>query len=146
MVFASPAGDLADPYVFFKTAGDVVMKESGWKTLLKVGFKPAALQQMEVGSDGQKPDFDPRCGPDVTTAGGHPFSCADNARGGECERNPGWMIMFCPNACNACDLKVNRNLRCDRARLNISSTPIYAPGDMDKMFKKCMTLSQTCVR
>ena len=85
------------------------------------------------------PEFDPRCGPDVTTAGGRPFSCESNAKHGECEKNPGWMIMFCPNACKMCDLKADPSLRCDRKRLNISDSPIFKPGDMDRMFKRLIT-------
>jgi prolyl 4-hydroxylase len=60
--------------------------------------------------------------------------CVGFAEQGECEINPGWMIMFCAKSCNACEMR-NPKLRCDRARLNISSTPIYAPGDMNSMFE-----------
>jgi hypothetical protein len=150
------------PYIFFKSAGSIALPESKWKTHLKIDFKPkkANVQQMEVGADGSAGGdavaaYDPRCGPDVTTAGGRSFSCEANAKSGECQINPGWMIMFCPNACGMCDLKVgmfactpmvlltqiyihqvDRAHRCDRQRLNISTSPIFAPGDMDAMFEK----------
>jgi len=133
-------GSLKDspPYMFFKSSGNVVMPDSGWVTWLKHG--EGAAQQVEVDAAGGQAvgelDYDPRCGPDVKEAGGRPFDCVRNAANGECNINPGWMIMFCPNACGMCDLKANRALRCDRKRLNVSESPIYAPGDMDAMFKK----------
>lgn len=42
--------------------------------------------------------------------------------------------MFCSVSCNACHLR-DPKIRCDRARLNISDEPIYAPGDMSDMFE-----------
>jgi hypothetical protein len=100
------------PYIFFKTAGGVAGDYPSWSTHLKVGFTQdlsPQVQQMEVGADGRGTGAvgDPRCGEDVTTAGGRPFSCEANAKSGECHINPGWMIMFCPNACGMCDLKVH---------------------------------------
>lgn len=59
--------------------------------------------------------------------------CKQYAAQGECEKNPGWMIMFCGASCNACEMR-DPKIRCDRERLNISTTPIYAPGDMQSMF------------
>lgn len=63
--------------------------------------------------------------------------CVDFAARGECAKNPGWMIVNCPRSCdphnNACVLRDAR-LRCSRERLNMSSDPIYRPGDMDSMF------------
>lgn len=53
---------------------------------------------------------------------------------GECHKNPGWMIMNCPKVCKSCHLR-DPTLRCDRANLNMSLTPAYAPGDMDAMFE-----------
>lgn len=43
------------------------------------------------------------------------------------------MIVNCPASCKACQLR-DPKTRCDRQFLNISSEPIYAPGDMDHMF------------
>jgi prolyl 4-hydroxylase len=60
--------------------------------------------------------------------------CKQYASGGECEKNPGWMIINCPVSCNACEL-LDPAVRCDRKRLNMSDTPIYAPGDISYMFK-----------
>ena len=68
--------------------------------------------------------------------------CVGFERQGECHRNPGWMIINCPRSCdphtNACTLR-NPKLRCDRAALNISTTPIYNPGDMNNMFSSINT-------
>jgi hypothetical protein len=36
----------------------------------------------------------------------------------------GWMIMFCPASCNACELR-DPKIRCDRQRLNISTEVGY---------------------
>ena len=52
---------------------------------------------------------------------------------GECDRNPGWMIINCPHSCSACHLR-DPKLRCDRERLNISTEPVYKNGDMAAMF------------
>lgn len=43
------------------------------------------------------------------------------------------MIISCAKSCNACHLR-DPTLRCDRARLNITTSPVYAPGDMNSMF------------
>jgi hypothetical protein len=63
--------------------------------------------------------------------------CVGFARQGECTKNPGWMIINCPKSCdaqnNACVLR-DPNLRCDRAALNMSTSPIYNPGTMNHMF------------
>ena len=61
-------------------------------------------------------------------------ACVGFAERGECEINPGWMIMFCAASCNACELR-DPYKRCDRKFLNISTEPIYAPGDMQSMFQ-----------
>jgi len=60
-------------------------------------------------------------------------ACVRFAKQGECTKNPGWMIMFCAASCDACHMR-DPKVRCDRASLNISSDPIYAPGDMATMF------------
>ena len=52
---------------------------------------------------------------------------------GECEHNPGWMIVNCPHSCNACHL-LDPKVRCSRERLNMSTSPAYAPGGMELMF------------
>jgi len=43
------------------------------------------------------------------------------------------MIMNCPKICNACHLR-DPKIRCPRAALNMSTDPIYQPGDMNRMF------------
>lgn len=53
--------------------------------------------------------------------------CAGFAAHGECAKNPGWMIVNCALSCDACELR-DPAVRCSRERLNISTTPIYAPG------------------
>lgn len=60
--------------------------------------------------------------------------CAGFKKQGECNNNPGWMIVNCPSSCNACHL-LDPKVRCDRANLNISTDPIYKPGDMTNMFE-----------
>eukprot|EP01039_Chlorochromonas_danica_P008831 gene8831-9737_t len=59
--------------------------------------------------------------------------CNDYASWGECTKNPGWMIVNCPFSCKSCHLR-DPKIRCDRSFLNISSQPIFEPGDMDRMF------------
>lgn len=64
--------------------------------------------------------------------------CIQFQRNGECLKNPGWMIVNCPRSCdhitNACTLR-DPKIRCNRQNLNISTDPIYRPGDLDKMFR-----------
>ena len=60
-------------------------------------------------------------------------ACPNYFKSGECTRNPGWMIVNCPKSCDACELR-DPKIRCDRGRLNISTSPIYAPGEMHSMF------------
>ena len=60
--------------------------------------------------------------------------CVDYEQNGECHKNPGWMIMNCPASCKSCDLR-DPKLRCPRNALNISTEPIYYPGDMNAMFE-----------
>ena len=59
--------------------------------------------------------------------------CKDYVAHGECNKNPGWMIVNCPVSCEACHL-LDPKVRCQRARMNISDVPIYAPGDLNAMF------------
>jgi hypothetical protein len=46
------------------------------------------------------------------------------------------MIMFCPNACDMCELKIHPEVRCDRSRMGVPDKPVYEPGDMNRMFEK----------
>ncbi|RYH18249.1 hypothetical protein EON65_27460 [archaeon] len=59
--------------------------------------------------------------------------CQKFAEQGECDKNPGWMIVSCPASCNACHLRDSK-VRCNRKFLNISTEPIYKPNDMHDMF------------
>ena len=61
-------------------------------------------------------------------------SCDDFVEAGNCDINPGWMIMNCPVACGACHLR-SSELRCQRENMNMSSDPIYVPGDLRKLFE-----------
>ena len=63
----------------------------------------------------------------------YPKECNLYAKEGECDKNPGWMIVNCPASCRSCHL-LDPKKRCDRRFLNISSDPIYDVGDMDRMF------------
>jgi hypothetical protein len=62
----------------------------------------------------------------------YPF-CSKYAADGHCELNPGFMILNCPFACNACHLR-DSAVRCTREYLNISSAPAFLPGEMESMF------------
>lgn len=59
--------------------------------------------------------------------------CTSMARRGQCSRSPGWMIVNCPRACEACHL-LDPKVRCNRESLNISTTPAFAEGKMNEMF------------
>ena len=61
-------------------------------------------------------------------------ACVGFAASGECENNPGWMIINCPVSCNACHMR-DPKIRCAREALNMTLTPVYAPGDMQDMFE-----------
>jgi hypothetical protein len=60
--------------------------------------------------------------------------CKEFAKFGECEKNPGWMTIFCPRSCQTCHLR-DPKIRCDRNRLGIITDPVYNPGDMSAMFQ-----------
>ena len=60
-------------------------------------------------------------------------NCRQRARNGECENGPGWMIMYCSRACDACHLR-DPDVRCSRHALNMSSSPALHPGDMGSVF------------
>jgi len=60
--------------------------------------------------------------------------CVDFQRQGECENNPGWMIVNCPHSCKSCHL-LDPKVRCDRDRLGIKKDHVYQPGDMNAMFE-----------
>ena len=59
--------------------------------------------------------------------------CVGFQQHGECDKNPGWMIVNCPKSCNACELR-DPKIRCSRTNLNISTEPIYQVDDMNAMF------------
>ena len=61
--------------------------------------------------------------------------CKGFAEHGECEKNPGWMVINCPASCNSCDL-LDHKVRCNRDRLGIPNNHTYAPGDMENMFSE----------
>jgi hypothetical protein len=90
-------------------------------------------------------DKDPKNVPKFANAEGKPreaeADCIDRypdcktfLNQGECQKNPGWMIVNCPKSCNSCHLR-DPKIRCNRETLNITTSPIYKPGDMNKMFE-----------
>ena len=64
--------------------------------------------------------------------------CQHFASFGECDKNPGWMTMFCPVSCDNCYL-LDPSIRCNRDRLQMNSEPSYKPGDMNAMFESIVT-------
>ena len=67
--------------------------------------------------------------------------CAQEAEGGECRRNPGWMIVNC---CKSCDdvegygYLIDSDVRCDPQRLN-ATIPAWQPGSLDDLFARWAT-------
>jgi hypothetical protein len=117
-------------------------------TVIAVGAEEGVCVEGENGQQCSSPNSTPSVAVKIakgSNAEGRPpvasFSdCVDRAdacpgygRVGECDRNPGWMIVNCPHTCNRCHLR-EYQARCNRAFLNISTEPIYKPGDMDNMF------------
>jgi len=66
--------------------------------------------------------------------------CKELAEHNECERNPGWMIMNCPISCNGCELQQTKK-RCDPKFLNVSTEPVWQPGDLNIMFEAILERS-----
>lgn len=68
--------------------------------------------------------------PRISTCGDrYPERCARDAARGECQRNPGWMTVFCGASCGTCALQ-DPVLRCAKAQLNMSQSD-RAWGDVD---------------
>lgn len=70
--------------------------------------------------------------------------CQTYANQGLCDKSPGWMIVNC---CESCDeelngsLLIDANIRCSRERLG-TETPIWQPGDLNKLFTKWVVHDQ----
>jgi prolyl 4-hydroxylase len=92
--------------------------------------KAAAEAQLPKGANAEGKPLEVKLG----TCKDRHEQCKVYLRQGECDKNPGWMIVNCPNSCNACHL-LDPKVRCDRKNLNISTDPIYRPGDMQSMFE-----------
>eukprot|EP01038_Epipyxis_sp_PR26KG_P005122 gene5122-7135_t len=60
--------------------------------------------------------------------------CTQFFNQGECVKNPGWMIVNCPISCNSCQL-LDSKVRCQRARLNISTEPTFGDNGLNEMFE-----------
>ena len=60
-------------------------------------------------------------------------NCANWARGGECDKNPRYMLQSCPVACGTCDAK---RTGCNR-RPDVTPAMV-APGGMDAMFERAL--------
>lgn len=63
----------------------------------------------------------------------NPRKCKRDAANGECDKNPGWMIVNCPMACDACEL-LDPKKRCAHKTLNVTDENVWVPGDLDKLF------------
>jgi hypothetical protein len=61
--------------------------------------------------------------------------CAEYKRQGKCEKEPGEMSFNCPVTCNFCHL-MDPKVRCDKARMNVSTTPSVPTGGLNKLFNK----------
>ena len=77
--------------------------------------------------DGLAPELDEECRD-------RHVRCDEFVEYGNCDTNPGFMIMTCPVACNACHLR-DLNVRCDRANLNMSQEAIFGAGEMYEMLR-----------
>lgn len=64
--------------------------------------------------------------------------CVSWAEEGECQKNPGWMIVNCPSACESCEL-LDPGKRCDPDFLNISADSFWEPGHLDEMFERILS-------
>eukprot|EP00602_Paraphysomonas_sp_CaronLab_P008603 CAMPEP_0185034486 /NCGR_PEP_ID=MMETSP1103-20130426/24429_1 /TAXON_ID=36769 /ORGANISM="Paraphysomonas bandaiensis, Strain Caron Lab Isolate" /LENGTH=265 /DNA_ID=CAMNT_0027571161 /DNA_START=62 /DNA_END=855 /DNA_ORIENTATION=+ len=61
-------------------------------------------------------------------------NCQAYVERGECENNPGWMIVYCPVGCKACHLR-DAKVRCQQSRLNTSTVPALLPGQLNSVFE-----------
>ena len=61
--------------------------------------------------------------------------CKQFASQGECENNPGWMIIHCSVSCDACHLRTLA-ARCGRENLNTTDTGFLVPGKLNQMFER----------
>mmetsp|Transcript_444 Transcript_444/g.841 ORF Transcript_444/g.841 Transcript_444/m.841 type:complete len:345 (-) Transcript_444:119-1153(-) len=61
--------------------------------------------------------------------------CPAFVKQGECEKNPGWMIINCPLGCNACHLR-DASARCSRDVLNTTHTAALYPGRLNEIFER----------
>mmetsp|Transcript_18858 Transcript_18858/g.18977 ORF Transcript_18858/g.18977 Transcript_18858/m.18977 type:complete len:395 (-) Transcript_18858:129-1313(-) len=97
-------------------------------------------------SDAQEVDSDDIKIPKGANAQGRPressLNCVDRysecdtfRKNDECTKNPGWMIMNCPQSCNACHLR-DPKVRCTHKFLNVSHDPIFRMGDLEAMFQR----------
>lgn len=64
--------------------------------------------------------------------------CEKFVEAGECNVNPGWMIMNCAASCDACHMR-DPKVRCTHEFLAVSPDPVFRAGDMDKMFNRIIT-------
>jgi prolyl 4-hydroxylase len=62
-------------------------------------------------------------------------SCGPFAANGECSKNPGWMTVYCPISCRACDIR-DPKLRCTREFLNVTNSRAYQTTPLDVVFGK----------
>ena len=60
--------------------------------------------------------------------------CKTFSKNGDCINYPGWMTIHCPKSCNNCHLR-DPAVRCSHQALNVSADPVYADGEMTRMFE-----------
>ena len=65
--------------------------------------------------------------------------CRKWAKNGQCDTNPGWMIVFCPVACKACHL-LDTKKRCRRQE---DQVPVLQPGNSFENFHNKIYLRMT---
>jgi len=108
--------------IWFISSNAQICAEGDEECQIKAGIIPK----------GANPDGKPRPA-EIECKDRYP-QCVDYEKNGECRKNPGWMIMNCPASCRSCDLR-DPKLRCPRSVLNVSTEPIYYPGDLNAMFE-----------
>jgi prolyl 4-hydroxylase len=105
-------------------------KRSGGKTLEAFGMTAEQEAALPKGANPEGKPHEVKLG----DCKDRHAQCVGFAKNDECVKNPGWMIVNCPRSCKACHL-LDPKVRCDRRNLNMSTEPIYKPGDMLEMFQ-----------
>jgi prolyl 4-hydroxylase len=64
----------------------------------------------------------------------HP-QCDHFVHNGECQKNPGWMIINCAKGCEACHLR-DSQVRCSRETLGTADSGALVPGQLQDIFAR----------